>query len=61
MVRFWYRRKSGPLFVMKRLTWLFQFALLSCESGRQTMYFHSFSFDMHNDSPDMEVLDFQYW
>ena len=24
------------------------------------MYFHSFSFDMHNDSPDMEVLDYQY-
>jgi hypothetical protein len=24
------------------------------------MYFHSFEFDMHNDSPDTEVLDFQY-
>lgn len=37
-----------------------QLSLLSCASGRQTMYFHSFEFDMRKISPDMEVLDYQY-
>jgi hypothetical protein len=49
---------------LKHLKWLFifiiQFALQSCAWGGQTMVFHSFSFDTLEDSPGIEVLDYQY-
>lgn len=41
------------------LIFIIQFALQSCAWG-QTMVFHSFNFNMHHDSPDAEILDYQY-
>lgn len=66
MIGIWQGSTGDPSKVLKRLPsqWLvlliIQLALLSCASGRPAVYFHSFSFDMHIDSPDMEVLDYQY-
>lgn len=37
-----------------------QFALQSCAWGGQTKMVHSFDFNMGQDSPDAEVLDYQY-
>jgi hypothetical protein len=59
----WYRRTSEK-FKVRHLKWLLifiiQLALQGCALGGQTMVFHSFNFDTLEDSPGIEVLDYQY-
>lgn len=51
---------------MKRISWIFLslFILTACVTGRttgRTWVNHSFEFNTNLDSPDIEVLDYNYW
>ena len=50
--------------LLLKARWIFvlilQFTLMACATGSNNMFFHSFSFSTIHDSPDVEVLDYQY-
>lgn len=49
-----------PVFLKLLFVCILPFALISCATGGTTVVNHVFSFDTNRDSPDVQVLDYQY-